>query len=188
MNPHLPVLPFTLNPSQTFNSWNSGSTNSDAFILRYTPVIYGFAASNLLSTWHHWPHLCPRQGSLRATTFSDWQWREADAPLFTGPLTFLLKLPLMPPQPTAAPDQGGKELKDSFVIVWPLKSWQFLRIVFLLSSHFNRVITHDAQRDGFSPETKHGITKCFLCLSLYFSGLFLQYRLRTSFGVPRTRF
>lgn len=180
------VSPFTL---KTFKARNSSSTDSDAFTLSETIShfrsypCYLFVNSTQLTAF-----ITPRQGACEQQLSQiDTEWREADAPLFTGPLTFLPEPFLMPSQPTCCKRAGRNKWK---IVFFPqhFDHWRQFSSSSFFFGHFNCVFTHDAQRDGSSSETKTRITKCFLCLSLYFSSLFLQYRLRTSSGVPRTQF
>lgn len=65
--------------------------------------------------WDNWPHLSPRQGACeQQLSQSDTEWRGADAPLFTAPLTFFLKHFILPSQPICRAWPGGNKWK----IVW----------------------------------------------------------------------
>lgn len=120
------------------------------------------------------------------------EWREADAPEFSEPLTFFIAPFLMPSLLTrcgGAPWRNKWEtLEEQFDHRGALKKKKKSSIFSFSSTllAFGRVITHDAQRNGVSPQPETRITETFLCLFLSFSGLFLQHRLGTSFGVPRT--
>lgn len=79
---------------------------------------------------------------------------------------------------------ASEELKRVFAswgIFFPL-----LFLVRLRFGHFGRVFTHAAHGNGHAPRRERRINGRFLRLSLYFCGFFLQYRLRTPAGVPRT--
>lgn len=83
--------------------------------------------------------------------------------------------------------------KDSVVIVLASEelkrvfaSWDFFFLRLLRFGHFDRVFTHVAHGNGHAPRRERRINGRFLRLSFYFSCLFLQYRLRTPSGVPRT--
>lgn len=66
----------------------------------------------LSATWQPWLHLSPRQGACEQQLCQiDTEWREADAPLFTGPLTLLLEPLLMPSQPACCSTPGRNKLK-----------------------------------------------------------------------------
>lgn len=86
----------------------------------------------MLLTWQIWSHLSPRQGACeQQLSHIDTEWREADAPLFTGPLTFLLTLFLMPSQHICCAWPGKKHLKNSFIKLGSKKRGQSLLIFFI---------------------------------------------------------
>lgn len=119
----------------------------------------------------------------------DTEWREADAPLFIGPLT-----PHAAPHAIAAYTlaQTRRQTAEKYVfnslttkVLTEPPHWLLLSLLFF--GHLDGVFTRDAQRNGSSPAAKDRSTTRFLCLSLHFSCLFLQHRPRTSFGVPWTK-
>lgn len=124
------VSPFTL---KTFKARNSSSTDSDAFTLSETIShfrsypCYLFVNSTQLTAF-----ITPRQGACEQQLSQiDTEWREADAPLFTGPLTFLPEPFLMPSQPTCCKRAGRNKWKIVFFLtLWPLKTVFFLFFFF----------------------------------------------------------
>lgn len=80
---------------------------------------------------------------------------------------------------------ASEELKRVFAS-WVFFFSFFLFLVRLWFGHFHRVFTHVVHGNGHAPRRERRINGRFLRLSLYFSGFFLQYRLRTPAGVPRT--
>lgn len=162
-----PAPPFAL---KAHRRRDGSSFGSDAFILSETARISGLLSST--SRKLDAPvrvYLRHRQPASDKLCGTDTEWREADAPLLSGPLTLFPEPFLMPSRPACCATAGRAYVRGSFVTVRPPKSWLFSPSSSLLDTLTALLRT---MRKGMAPlrRRRPGLQSVFyVCLSISLS-------------------